>query len=272
MMIAQSAVSASIAQLERQLGSQLFIRLRAKGLVLTPEGEQFHRDAHAVLAHLDEVVDAVRGESRHFRGTVRLACFTTLTPFIIPKLLVRVGEDFPDLEVHVLEADTDTVKKALLNGQVELAVGYDFGYGNDFSTQVIGDAEPYLAMPGDHPLAGGERVSLKELRDEDVVLLDIPQSREYFLGLLESRGISPRVRYRSESYETVRALVARGLGYSILNQRPTSSETYDGGRVVAVEIAEDLPPLPIVLVRLKAGRLTARARVVADVIMRSYIP
>lgn len=270
-MVAQSAVSASIAQLERQLGSQLFIRRRSKGLVLTPEGERFLRDTQSVLSHLDETIDSARGDSSIFRGTVRLACFTTLTPFVIPKLLVGLGVDFPDLDVHVLEADTDTVKQALENGQAELAIGYDFGYGEDFDTRAIGYAEPYLTIPGDHRLAGSERVSLDELRDEDLVLLDIPQSREYFLGLLGSRGITPRVRYRSKSYETVRALVARGLGYSVLNQRPTSGETYDGGRVAAVAIDEDLPPLPIVLIRLKAVRLTARARAVADAITRSYI-
>jgi len=269
--IAQSAVSAAISQLEQQIGTQLFIRHRARGLALTSAGEDMLRDTRALLAHLDEVLDGASGHVDQVRGTVRLACFTTLTPFVIPKLLVGLGVDFPDLDVHVLEADTDTVKQALENGQAELAIGYDFGYGEDFDTRAIGYAEPYLTIPGDHRLAGSERVSLDELRDEDLVLLDIPQSREYFLGLLGSRGITPRVRYRSKSYETVRALVARGLGYSVLNQRPTSGETYDGGRVAAVAIDEDLPPLPIVLIRLKAVRLTARARAVADAITRSYI-
>jgi hypothetical protein len=57
--------------------------------------------------------------------------------------------------------------------------------------------------------------------------------------------------------------VARGHGYSILNQRPASDGTYDGGRVAAVPIKGDTPGLPIVLARSAAVRTTARARAVA---------
>jgi hypothetical protein len=57
--------------------------------------------------------------------------------------------------------------------------------------------------------------------------------------------------------------VARGHGYSILNQRPASDGTYDGGTVVAVPIKGDAPGLPVVLARSAAVRVTARARAVA---------
>jgi DNA-binding transcriptional LysR family regulator len=76
-------------------------------------------------------------------------------------------------------------------------------------------------------------------------------------------GVTPQIRYWSASYETVRGLVARGHGYSILNQRPASEGTYDGGTVAAVLIKDDVPGLPIVLARSAAVRTTARARAVA---------
>src|SRR6478736_1828012 len=59
--VAQSAVSTAIAQLERTLGVQLFVRQRSKGLALTDAGEQLLRDARSLLAQVDEMAEAVRG-------------------------------------------------------------------------------------------------------------------------------------------------------------------------------------------------------------------
>ena len=90
--IAQSAVSAAVSQLEQQIGTQLFIRHRARGLALTAAGEEMLRDTRALLAHLDEVLDGASGRVDQVRGTVRLACFVTLTPFVLPRLLSDLGD------------------------------------------------------------------------------------------------------------------------------------------------------------------------------------
>jgi DNA-binding transcriptional LysR family regulator len=71
--------------------------------------------------------------------------------------------------------------------------------------------------------------------------------------------LTPNIRYRSVNYETVRGLVARGLGYSILNQRPVHDVTYGGGTVQPREIANDLPALRVVTAQLSTVRSTARA-------------
>jgi DNA-binding transcriptional LysR family regulator len=97
-----------------------------------------------------------------------------------------------------------------------------------------------------------------------MVLLDLPHSREYFRDLLVSAGASPHTAYRSSSYEAVRGLVARGHGFSLLNQRPVYDTTYSGGEVVVRPIADELPALSIVLARMAAGQPTARARAIAS--------
>ena len=77
-----------------------------------------------------------------------------------------------------------------------------------------------------------------------MVLLDLPHSREYFQPLLASAGVTPVIRHRTASYETVRGLVARGHGWSMLHQRPVEDVTYGGGRVLTRPIADDLPRCP----------------------------
>ncbi|MCD5344877.1 LysR substrate-binding domain-containing protein [Agromyces sp. H3Y2-19a] len=261
--VAQSAVSTAIAQLERTLGVQLFVRQRSKGLALTEAGEQLLRDAHSLLAQVDEMADAVRGHHHDVRGTLRLACFVTLAPFVLPTLISRVEAEHPRLRIEVFEADADGTVAMLLNGSVEAAIAYDFGQLHDLSFDHLFSAPPHVILPADHPLAASERIELSALAGQDLVLLDMPHSREYFLGMLAAAGVEPQIRYSSRSYETVRSLVARGQGYSILNQVPRSPQTYDGGELRAVAIADDVAPLDVCLVRVAGVRPTARARVVA---------
>lgn len=264
--VAQSAVSAAVSQLERHIGSQFFIRQRSKGLVLTPAGELFLRDAQAVLAHLEEALDHARGEQRSVEGRVRLACFSTLAPFLLPGLLGRLRTEHPKLVLDVTEADAAGCSAALLSGQADLALCYDLGLPDGLAVTAVDAARPYVALPPKHPLAGRPHVALAELRDEPFVLLDLPHTRELMLSILRGAGVEPDVRFRSASYETVRTFVANGHGYSILHQRPQHGLTYDGGHVAAVAIKDDVPELRTVLAHLRSQRPTARLRAVAQAV------
>jgi len=81
--------------------------------------------------------------------------------------------------------------------------------------------------------------------------MDLPHTREYFLSLYYALGLEPQIRFRSSSFEAVRALVGNGLGYSILNLKPAFATTYDGTEVATIELTDAVRPLKIVLVTLK---------------------
>lgn len=264
--IAQSAVSSAIAQLESQVGVQLFIRQRSKGLTLTEAGQQLLGDARGVLLQLDEALDSARGQAGQVRGRLRIACFVTLAPFILPSLISAIQDAHPHLDVEVDEVDFAGARDALRSGRAELAIGYNFGFGDDISAKVVAEVLPHIILPQGHPLARRSRVPLRELSRERMILLDLPHSREYLLSILTSVGIEPSIRYRSASYETVRSLVAQGHGFSILNQHPEYDTTYGGKSVVVRPIADPVPSLPIVLAKLRSTRPSARARAIVEIL------
>ncbi|KUM34355.1 LysR substrate-binding domain-containing protein [Arthrobacter sp. EpRS71] len=269
--VAQSAVSAAIAQLERHVGTQFFIRQRSKGLVLTPAGELFVRDAQAILAQVEESIDHARGEHQSVSGRIRIACFSTLAPFLLPGVLTKLREDHPALEAEVIETDTSGCISALLSGQADVALCYDLDLPEAIASSVVDTVRPYVALPPDHKLAGSESVHLSALGGEPFVLLDLPHTRDLMLSIARLGGQEPDVRFRSASYETVRTFVARGLGYSILHQRPQHQLTYDGGKLAAVEIRDDVPELKTVLAHLKSHRPTARVRAVAQAVRHQIV-
>jgi DNA-binding transcriptional LysR family regulator len=140
------------------------------------------------------------------------------------------------LDIQIIEGPLDELKKLLLNGGIEIALLYDLDLESGFKKQPLAKVKPHLLLSASHPLANESVVSLRSLQNDPFILLDLPHSRDYFLGFFSKIGIQPYIKHRSQSFELVRGLVANGKGYSILNLQPASQKTYDGGEVRCVPI------------------------------------
>ncbi|MEU7370410.1 LysR family transcriptional regulator [Streptomyces hygroscopicus] len=266
--IAQSAVSAAIHNLERDLRVQLFVRRRGRGLTLTPAGERLQSHARELLARAREVEREARGDGETISGPVAVGCFVTLAPYYLPPLFSECTSRYPGIEIDVVEGETDQLVQALVTGRVDFALTYDLGLSaeQDLHSETIALAPAYVIVPAGHPLAHQGTVELAELSEEPLVLLDLPHSRDYFRSLVAATGTAPDVRYRTRSYETVRSLVARGLGYSVLNQRPVTSQTYGGGEIAELELRDESPPLEVKIASVRGMTQTARAREVMELL------
>ncbi|WP_037854867.1 LysR substrate-binding domain-containing protein [Streptomyces sp. NRRL S-340] len=266
--IAQSAVSTAVYNLERDLQVQLFIRRRGRGLTLTPAGERLRQQARDLLARAREIEREARGDGETLSGPVAVGCFVTLAPSYLPPLFSECTRRHPGIEIDVVEAETDQLVQALASGRIDFALTYGLGLSADpeLHSETIARAPAYVIVAAGHPLAGRDSVELAELSAEPLVLLDLPHSRDYFRSLVAATGTAPDVRYRTQSYETVRSLVARGLGYSVLNQRPATSQTYGGGEVAELRLRDGGPALEVKIATLGGVNQTARARAVMDLL------
>ncbi|WP_367048377.1 LysR family transcriptional regulator [Streptomyces sp. Je 1-332] len=269
--IAQSAVSAAIHNLERDLQVQLFIRRRGRGLTLTPAGERLRTQGRDLIARAREVEREARGDGAALSGPVTVGCFVTLAPYYLPRLFSECTRLHPGIEIDVVEAEADQLVEALTAGRIDFALTYDLGLSTEpeLRSETIARAPAYVIVAADHPLAGRGSVRLAELSTEPLVLLDLPHSRDYFRSLVAATGTAPDVRYRTRSYETVRSMVARGLGYSVLNQRPATDRTYGGGEIAELELRDAGRPLEVRIATLDGMTQTARARAVMDVLRES---
>ncbi|QIM15376.1 LysR family transcriptional regulator [Leucobacter insecticola] len=264
--VAQSAISTAITQLERSLGATLFIRQHSKGLILTPAGATLLRDAQQLFGALNRTIDSIRTDQSELHGQITIACFSTLAPFLLPRLLGGLRAQHPGLDVSVIEGDHDECLAALRGGRAELALTYDLTADTGIDNTVVGEFRPHVIVHAEHRLAKRDRVELHELASDPFVLLDLPSSSDYFLGILRHAGIEASPRYRSSSYETVRSMVATGLGYSILNQRPRINETYAGSRTVTIEITDAVPTLKVEVSSLSQVYRSTRARAVTEAV------
>lgn len=259
--VTQSTLSSAMAQLERELGAALFTRLSSKGLRLTPAGRRLLIGSQAFLEEADLLYQSVRDEGEALAGELVVGIYSPLAPAKAPVILQAFEAAHPHVKVSFHEGDQESLRHALLEGVCEVALMYDLGVGTEFSRHLLETIPPHVLVPADHPRAAHREVpvSLLDFAEEPFILLDLKHTREYYLDMFKQLGIRPSIRHVVSGYETVRSYVARGHGYSLLNQRILLETTYAGGEVVPLAIAEDLPPIEVSLVRPVGAKPTRKS-------------
>ena len=262
--VSQSAISQAINELERALGVQLLMRRKARGTELTGTAREVLPEVRRLLEHAAEVQSTARSVGLSVSGELMLGCYPTLTPFLLPEILRRFGEEHPMVTVRLFEGSVAEMLDRLLDGTCEIALMYDLGITPEVVKTVLYRVRPYVLLAAHHRLAAPGPISLAELRGEPMILLDMPPSATVFREVLVSAGVEPDVRFSSASFESVRSLVASGAGYSLLLQRPPPHATYAGPPLVYREIVEDVRSVAVVLAHARSARQTRRAHAFAE--------
>ncbi|MCW2288173.1 LysR family transcriptional regulator [Leucobacter luti] len=231
-----SAVSDAITALERALGAELFRRRRSRGATLTSDGITIVPIARRILVEGAELSASVGRELSAVVGPVRIGVIGTLASVILPRLIVAAQRAYPGIQIEYRTGDLASMLTATEGGELDLIITYDYGVPPEYERVRITTTHAVLVVAADHPLASRKRVRLAEIADEPMVMLDIVASRTHTLELMSSQGISPRITHRTSDYELCRALVGRGLGYSLLMRRNLSPVTWDGNRVAYLEL------------------------------------
>lgn len=254
--ISQPSVSAAITKLEDQLGVQLLIRHHAAGVSTTPAGAQVLAQARNLLQHANELQDLAVSASQDIAGELHLASFVTIAPLFLPGLIEGFTHQHPGSRVHIHEATQDLLIDGLRRGRFELALLYDVDLPADIETVALTQFQPYVLLHAAHPLMEHGEVSLNDLEDEPMILLDVAPSRSYFLKLMQTAGVEPNIAFSSPSMELVRGLVGKGQGYSLLVTRPHGDVTYDGEALGVRPIHDTVEPGRVALASLAQLRPT----------------
>jgi DNA-binding transcriptional LysR family regulator len=125
-------------------------------------------------------------------------------------------------------------------GTLDLVVTYDIGeeYGSGITP--ICKVPAHALVRYDDSLADKETVSMEELSQRPLVLLDLPESRTYLMALFDFAARRPKLGLRTRSYETVRTAVSNGLGVSVLNIKPNLDASPDGPELRRIPISDQL--------------------------------
>ncbi len=262
--LSQPSISSAIMQIEEALGVQLFIRLPSKGIQLTAQGSEVLKEARQLMANVEEFRASVDDVGGHMHGDLSVAGFLNLGSNYMADIIATFQTKHPKINVHMNDYNQQEIFEALTTHKVEMAVTFDLDLPSSFEVRYVATKEPHALLPSTDPLAAQDAVSIEDLAMRPFVLMDLPHTAEYFLSLFHNMGLTPDVRFRSRTFETVRTFVASGLGVSILNLRPKIDATYNGKNVVIRPIKQRLKPLKIVLLHYKRLRPRKIAETFSD--------
>jgi DNA-binding transcriptional LysR family regulator len=256
--ISQPSISTAIAHLEQELGTQLFVRHHAQGLSLTPAGRAVLREAKQLIRQT-EALYSVTAETGQVRGTLSVGCLVTLAPIVMPALSLSFTNNHPGTAINQVERHQEGLLDGLRQAEIDVAVTYDLQIGKDIAFTPLASLPPYALFGASDPLHRADTVTIRELAEKPLILLDLPISREYFIGLFMKQGVEPNITWRSPNQEVVRTMVANGFGYALFNARPKAGIALDGRPLYPVPLAGKHPPTVIGLATL---RQLAKSRLV----------
>lgn len=260
--VSAAAVSLGINQLEKTLECELFLRRPQRPLALTGAGRELLPKAAAVVSDAEQIEQDAGQRDGAFSGTVRIGCFDTLAPMLVPQLLGAIADRHPSVVVDVAEGQSDVLQEQLLDGLTDVAVLYGLELSPGLRTELLWTMRPYVVLPGDHPLARSSAVRLADLVDEPMIVLDAPPSRMHMLTALAGVGITPFVGRITHNFETLRSLVGRGYGWGLLVQHPAVDRSYEGRPICSLPIVEAIEPAPVVAATVASAASSRRTQAV----------
>lgn len=226
--VSSPSISAAIAQLEAEFGLQLFIRRHAQGLSLTQGGMRFIDNARRVLAEARGLRDLANDITGKVRGPLNVGCLVTFAQIVLPRLRRSFVDAWPEVEFRQYEWDQAALFDGLRSARIDVAMAYDLEVPADLKFIPLVELPPYVVLGETHALAGRESLTVGELAEHPMVLLDLPMSAEYFLSFFTKAGLVPRIAERTRDIAVMRALVGHGFGYSMANIRPVPERSPDG--------------------------------------------
>ena len=240
--VSQPTLSTQIRKLEAQLGVELVER-NPGHILLTPPGELVVARARAMLAEAADIDRIARLARDPEGGTVRVGLFPTLAPYLLPHVVPAIGARFPDLELLLTEEKTATVLAQLDEGELDVAVVALPVADDRLHTEPLFSEEFVLAVPADHPLARHDGpVDPGVLVDHDVLLLDEGHClRDQALAVCQLVGATERRGFRATSLETLRQMVAAGVGVTLLPRLAVAPPVPTSPDVVLVPFTEPVP-------------------------------
>ena len=214
--VSQPTLSTQIKKLEEQLDGQLVER-NSRQLLLTPLGEQVAQRARVILAQVDAIKELARQSKQLDSGTLVLGVFPTLGPYWLAHVVPRVVERFPKLQLLLVEEKTETLIEQLAMGKIDVAVLAKPVENDQFDSLPLFDESFVLAVPRSHPLAEQPRVRIADLAKHSLLLLsDGHCLREQALSVCAMAGTKEQAGFRATSLETLRQMVAAGVGATLL--------------------------------------------------------
>jgi DNA-binding transcriptional LysR family regulator len=218
--VAQPALSQQIKILEANMGTLLFER-SARPLRLTDAGAYFFVQAREILAQYEQATLGVREIGRGRAGWLGIGFTRSAIYSVLPPALKAYNRQHPDVELKLFEMVTEEHERALQEHRIHVAIGRQALPLPGFETRELLRERLMAVLPPDHRLARRKRIRMADLEGDAFVLYPRHPGAQYprlIQNLCQDAGFKPRVAHQAYEIQTAIALVAAGLGVTLVGE------------------------------------------------------
>jgi LysR family transcriptional regulator, hydrogen peroxide-inducible genes activator len=236
--VTQSTLSAGLRELENLLGVVLVERTR-RVVRFTPLGQRIAEKALRVLRETEDLTDMARAEGKPLHGDLRLGVIPTIAPFLLPAMLPRLREQWPNLKLFLREETSPSACEALQRGQLDcvlLALPYACG---DVDKAPLFDDRLFVAFPrGEAP----EEATIDPASIDENRLLMLEDGhclKDHALSACNRPELRAEAAMLGTSLHTLVQMVDNGLGLTFVPAMAIDAGILDGTRVDARPLKSD---------------------------------
>lgn len=271
--VSQPTLSTQIKKLEQELGVALIER-NPRQVTLTEVGERIVERARVVLAEADHIRGIAHQAKDPESGSLRMGLFPTLAPYLLPHVVGSIHDRFPNLELLLVEEKTEVVLQRLREGQLDVGVLALPVHGPHLHTEHLFAEDFVLAVPTAHPLAATDApVDLGVLVEENMLLLEEGHClRDQALEVCQLSGASERRGFRATSLETLRQMVAAGVGITLLPELAVQSPVSPSDAIRLLRFREPVPRREIAMFWRETSVYKELLPELAEIVRRQVAP
>ena len=240
------------------------MRRKARGLTLTPTGQQFAKQARQIVADTQELVLSA-GRGQQLSGPVKLGCYSTFATNVVSELLENFPKQHSGVHIEIMVGTNEELLRELDSGRLDVALVYDVSLPVGYRRRNIYATELEVHLHPEHPLASAPSIDLPDLASEPYIQFHATPGTVNVIDAFAARGLAPDIRVSVTEIGLVEALVGRGLGYWLLMSRPgTLQMSLEGMPVVTRPLDPPVTRSHVVGIWPEDMNLTPRASALLD--------
>jgi len=273
--VAQPTLSVAIKKLEDELGVVLFERGGSE-ISMTPLGEKIVAQAERVLEQTAALKEIAKQNKDPLAGTFRLGVIYTIAPYLLPPLVRLMIERVPQMPLVLQENFTVRLVEMLRQGELDAAIMALPFPDHGLMTQPLYDEPFVVALPKQHRWAGRDSIGALELKSENMLLLGNGHCfRDQVLEVcpemsrFSTTGDGIARTFEGSSLETIRHMVASGIGVTVLPRASVQDMDAVEGTVRHVPFADPPPSRRVVIAWRKSFTRGAAIAAVRDAVLAS---
>ncbi|MGF1750789.1 DNA-binding transcriptional regulator OxyR [Vibrio cionasavignyae] len=267
--VSQPTLSGQIRKLEDEIGTSLLER-SSRRVLFTDSGLQLVEQAKRILKEVKTFKEMAAGQSGEMTGPMHIGFIPTVGPYLLPKIVPKLKEAYPELELFLHEAQTHQLVRQLEEGKLDCLVLASVAETAHFKEIEVYNEPLSVAVPCGHEWADQLEVDMHELEGRTVLALgDGHCLRDHALGFCFAAGAKDDERFKATSLETLRNMVAAGAGITLLPDLSLPKEREKDG-VCYVRAVNPTPSRSLVLAYRPGSPLRVRFEKIAAAIA-SYL-